>query len=301
VAISGLTYETIGSGSHLTLSPLTFKIEGTAPPGFNQSSGGYADPSAPTVVVGSDGTTFALVPAGEQVPATTAELSFTAEMPYAGDKYNFASAMPDGTITPLVFAPQTSGAPLPFTIEQADGCATYRGEAASRMFGFSNSPQVKHVDGGYQMCGSPLAGGMSLLLPTVGLSDLPAVSVVESGGKWYVSPLGTLLATISASLHDTKTGSSLFDSEWAPFFYGGMTRASLEAVFIGHGAESIDPVCLSALTVENGAVTGVVADPSPDAVRACLPSAYSDGEVSAQAPTPATVPIPTPPPAITTP
>ena len=38
VAISGLTYETIGQGDNLTLKPLTFKVEGTVPAGFNTGS-----------------------------------------------------------------------------------------------------------------------------------------------------------------------------------------------------------------------------------------------------------------------
>ncbi|MGZ4680615.1 MAG: hypothetical protein ACXVIH_11335, partial [Ilumatobacteraceae bacterium] len=89
------------------------------------------------------------------------------------------------------------------------------------------------------------------------------------GSKWYVSPLATVLASVTTSLHDVDSGSSLFDSPLAPFLYGGLGRGYLESWVVGHSADSIDPTCLPALTVANGTVTGVVADPSPQAVRAC--------------------------------
>jgi hypothetical protein len=96
------------------------------------------------------------------------------------------------------------------------------------------------------------------------------VSVVQSGGKWYVSPLGTALATVTSSLHDVKAGSSLFDSVLAPYLYGGMNRTLLASMITGQPADAIPAACLPALTVENGNVTGVVADPPTDAIRACI-------------------------------
>jgi hypothetical protein len=115
--------------------------------------------------------------------------------------------------------------PLPFSVDHADGCSTYRGEGANTVFDLEASPQVKQVDGGFELCAPGLPGAWGLLLLTGGLADLPAVSVVEAGGKWYVSPLGTLLATVSTSLHDADYGSGLLDSVFAAFLFGATTSS----------------------------------------------------------------------------
>ena len=229
VAISGLTYETIGQGDHLTLRPLTFKAEGTVPAGYNQDSSATADP--------------------------------------------------DGIITPLEFPTKPTGDPLPFTIERADGCTTYRGDGAEALF--SISAIGKAVDGGYQLCGDNGAlGGLGLLILSSGFESLPSISVVQSGGKWYVSPLGTLVASATTSLHDVVDGASLFDSPLGLFIYGPVSRTLMERVLDGQSVDQINEACLPALTIDNGVVTGVVADPAPAAVRACGDSLYSDTSTS---------------------
>jgi hypothetical protein len=197
VTISGLSYETIVEGDHLTLRPQAFVVSGT---------------------------------------------------------------LPD----------ESSGQPQPFRIERSDGCTTFTGAAAS-MFGLETSPLANAVDGGgYRVCGGGDAlGGFGLFLLSGGTTDLPPISVVQSGGKWYVSPLGTVLASASTALHDIKDGSSLFDSALAPYIYAGMSRAWLESLVVGQNADTINPDCRAALTVDNGIVTGVVADPSPAAVQSC--------------------------------
>lgn len=233
VAVSGLTYETIGEGQHLTLKPLAFKVDGTVPAHFAQ-----------------------------QALETTAT------------------------------------DPQPFTIERSDGCTSYLGVGAQSIFGDgSSSPLAKPLDGGYQICGdSASLGSLGMLLLLNGVADLPPVSVVQNGDKWYVSPLGTALASATISLHEIGDGSSLFDSALAPFIYGGASRPLLEASVAGQNADAIDPACLPALTVDNGVVTGVAADPPLDAVRACQATLVFGGEVSSSgsgiAPaTPAPVPV----------
>ena len=220
-------------------------------------------------MVAFDGSGYALLPPG-QVPATITGLSFSNTFPGEGDApYNFTSADPNGAITPLVFPTEPTGGPQPFTIELADGCTTFTGGAAS-MFGLETSPVAKAVDGGYQLCGGGALGGFGLFLLSGGTTELPPISVVQSGGKWFVSPLGTVLASASTSLHDMKDGASLFDSALAPFIYGGLSRVWLDSMVTGQGVDAIDPECLPALTVDNGIVTGVVADPSPTSVRSCV-------------------------------
>jgi hypothetical protein len=82
--------------------------------------------------------------------------------------------------------------------------------------------------------------------------------------------MGTALASVSTSLHDLGADSSLIDSPFALFVYGVPSRAFLESIDKGQDVESINPQCLPALTVDNGKVTGVVADPPPAATRACM-------------------------------
>jgi hypothetical protein len=278
VEVSGLTYETIGTGDRLTLRPLTFQVQGTTPAGYNQDSVGGADPSQETVVVAYDRSGFALVPAGQQVPETIDDLTFSNVFPSDDGNYNLTYANDDGTITPLVFPTEPTGG-QPFSIERADGCSTFTGSLAESMFGFGSNPLVTPVDGGYQVCGNDnnVLGVLGLVVGN--LSELPAISVVQSDGKWFVSPLGTVLGSVTTSLHDITDGSSLFDSAFSAFIYGGLNRTYLEPMVKGQRVDSIDPSCLPALTVEDGVVTGIVADPSPDAIRACANTvSFSSGD-----------------------
>jgi hypothetical protein len=300
VGISGLTYETTGTGDHLTLRPLTFKIEGTVPGAFGADTSGIADPSLPTVVSAFDGSGYALVPPG-QVPATIDGLHFTNIFP-AGDgdveggHFNFTSADTDGSITPLVFPTERTTSPEPFTIERADGCTNVTG-AARAFFGLSagSTSGVMPVGGSFQPCGGAdqSLGIFGLLLPG-GLFELPPISVVQSAGQWYVSPLGTLLASVSTGLHVMNDDATLLDSPLAPFFYGGLSRGFLESMVVGQSVDAVPPECLPALTIENGQITGVAANPSPDAVKACtgLSSSSSSGSGTAEGVVVGSIPVP---------
>ncbi len=295
VGISGLTYETIGSGDRVALKPVTFKVEGTVP----QHETTTANPNVPTIVAAFDGTEFALVPPGE-MPSTTDGLNFSESFPLADDA-NFTTANSDGSINQLVFPSEQTAGPQPFSFERADGCTTIISPAGgySPFGGFSAfgmSPVATKVDGGYRICGSNESVGgfglLGLLVLSGGVTDLPAISVVQTDGKWYVSPLGTLLAGVTTGLHDDEADSSLFDSPLAPFLYGGFSRPILESFVVDQPVDSVDDACLPALTVENGTVTGVVADPPLDAVRACTSfgfSSSSSGAEVVEAPLPAPV------------
>lgn len=206
VAVSELTYESIGSGDHRILRPITFKVEGTVPAGLNEAS---------------------------------------------------------------------SAGPQAFSIERADGCTTYLGDGVDSMLGLSGSSMFENVDGGYRLCGTGTSVGAGLLLAFGGVTELPPVSVVETGGQWYVSPLGTAVASVSTSLHGLDSASSLFDSPLAPFLYGGMTRSLLESMLSGQPAGSVDAACLPALTVVDGTINGVVAQPSKESIQACAMFAFN--------------------------
>jgi hypothetical protein len=275
VGISGLTYETIGTADHRTLKPLTFKIEGTVPEHYTAT----ANPNVPTVVAAFDGSTFALLPPGE-MPPTIDGLTFSDDFPIVEDT-NFTTANSDGTINQLGFPTAETAGAQPFSFERADGCTTFKGigGADSMMGVFGASPLATKVDGGYQLCGANFVlGGLGLLVLSGGLTELPAISVVQTGGKWYVSPLGTVLASVSTGLHDGEATSSLFDSPIAPLFYGGFSRAMLESLVVDQPVDSVNERCLPALTVENDTITGVVADPPRQAVQACMEFDFSSSE-----------------------
>ncbi|MEY2415641.1 MAG: hypothetical protein QOH53_975, partial [Ilumatobacteraceae bacterium] len=300
VGVSGLTYETTGTGDHLTLRPLTFKIEGTVPVRFGADTPGIADPSLPTVVSAFDGSGYALVPPG-QVPATIEGLHFTSIFPaekgdVEGGHFNFTSADTGGNITPLTFPTEPTTSPEPFTIERADGCTTVTGRGATAFFGLDSglAPALKAVDGGFQYCGgADQSLGFFGLFLAGGLFELPPISVVQSAGRWYVSPLGTILASVSTGLHALSDDATLLDSPLAPFFYGGLSRGVLESM-VGHSVDSVPPECLAALTVDNGQVSGVAANPSPDAVKGCtgLSFSSSSGSGSGQGVVVGSIPVP---------
>jgi hypothetical protein len=212
---------------------------------------------------------------GEGDNRTLKPASFTVEGAMPAD-FNSDSAGDTDLSVPTVASPQ------PFKIERADGCTTYTGAGAQSIFGFEPTAMVTEVDGGYKLCGpGDMIGGLGLLGLGAGFNELPAVSVAQHGGKWYVSPLGTMFASVVSNMHSIKDGSGLFDSPLGPIFYAGMSRASLASIVIGQSAASVDPSCLPALTIENDAVTGVIADPPPAAIRACVDAVFgSDPFVS---------------------
>jgi hypothetical protein len=292
--VSGLQYETIGSGDHVMLKPSAFTIDATVPGDYGDS---YVqdNPAWSTVVSSADGSEFALVPPG-QVPATVDGLTFSPEYPQFDTPVNFTSAHPDGTITPLVFPTPSPDGPQPLTVVHADGCTTFTGTGAETMFGgFTDS----RVDGGFKRCG----GGSDGLIPSVvygGFPELPLVAVVQSDGMWYVSPLGTALATVTSSLHGVKDGAGLFDSPLGVYFYG-TNRAFLEQTTKGRSVDAIDSACLPALTVVDGTVTGVIADPSVDAIRACSSEDLTAGTGVGPNKERAAPPLPAPATAATTP
>ena len=217
------------------------------------------------------------------------------------------SSNEDGTVVQVDFPATTTTEPQSFSVDRADGCTTVTGSLTASLYGSDLPPGATAVDGGFRLCGTgnEILGGLGLLLSGSAL-QLPAISVVQSGGQWYVSPLGTILGSVTVDLHDIVAGTSLFDTALAPFLYGGLGRGTLELMVKGQSASSIDPACLPALTVDGDVVTGVVADPPRDAIRMCnetvsFTSEGSSSSGSATAPAVAETPASTSEPAATTP
>ena len=94
VSISGVELQTSGSGDRRTMTPESFVVEGTVPSTWGFAT--YADPTIPTIVYSMDGR-YAVVPAGEQVPATIDEVELVTDFP-GPSITNQTYEMPDGTI-----------------------------------------------------------------------------------------------------------------------------------------------------------------------------------------------------------
>lgn len=303
VAVSGLTYDVLGDGNQLTLRPATFHVQGTSAAGYGQNFSNALNPSERSIIMAYDGSGYVILPAGEPLPATVDGLTFSPGFPEANENFNFTTSNEDGTVVQMDFAPEVTGEPQSFSVDRADGCTTLTGTIATSMFGTDPPPEATVVDDGFKLCGTgnEVLGGLTLLVSGTAL-QLPAISVVQSGGQWYVSPLGTILGSATVNLHEIGDGTSLFDTALAPFIYGGLSRSVLETMVKGQAESSIDPDCLPALTVEGGIVIGVVADPSVDAIRVCNGTVSFTSESSGSATATAVVsPEPTPAPEATTP
>ena len=144
VSISGVELQTSGSGDRRTLTPESFVVEGTVPSTWGFTT--YADPTIPTIVYAMDGR-YAVVPAGEQVPATIDEVELVTDFP-GPSITNQTYEMPDGTIQPLVFPPGESEGPQPFRVERRDGCTELTGPGIEKML-----PGDRHLGraGGHQL------------------------------------------------------------------------------------------------------------------------------------------------------
>ena len=113
--------------------------------------------------------------------------------------------LPDGTIEPLEFPTGAPEGPQPFRVERRDGCTELTGPGIERaapgdrlrgprrraqlLRDRRRSPGLRRADwfGGAIVLGVRRAG-----FPT----ELPSISVVESDGQWYVSPIGTMGASV---------------------------------------------------------------------------------------------------------
>ena len=132
VSISGVELETSGSGDRRTLTPESFVVEGTVPSTWGFVT--FADPTLPTVIYTDDGR-FAIVPAGEPIPATIDEVELLSEDPdgVLQDRSNTTYALPDGTIQPIEFPTSAPEGPQPFRFEKRAGCIELTGPGIEKL------------------------------------------------------------------------------------------------------------------------------------------------------------------------
>jgi hypothetical protein len=281
LSISGVEFDTSGSGDRRTLTPVSFVVDGTVPSTWGVVMD--ADPTIPTVIYNVDGR-IAIVPAGELMPATIDEVELVTELPpELQDRYNTTFALPDGTIQPIEFPSGASDEPQPFRFERNDGCTELTGPGIDALLPgigmwAGAGTDYSEVDGGRRFCGeqTPFGGSMfTLLLVSASPIQLPGISVVESDGLWYVSPIGTLGASIVDAVRSVPDGANLIDTPIAAALFEGMGRQAMDATLAA--VSTIPPECEQITAVDADGVATVIPDPPVSEIRGCVRALYSAG------------------------
>lgn len=291
--VSGLTFDAQGSGSRRLMVPTAYLVEGTVPP--EPSYEQPYDPSLATLVFAVDGR-FAVIGAGEPIPATLDGLELVMDGYPDGD-VNVTWADEEGRITPLRAPdPDALERPQAVRVELAGGCTSYEGAMFAGMREVADHPAwggVEILDDGYRICGgsepvnSPL-GVLSLLrVGGIGGLVLPDLEVVEIDGRWFVSPIGTLVTAVPRALESIPDGANLVDTWLAPYVLNGLSRPMLEMYLVDEPATMIAGECLAIAVVEGDTVVGLVDDPGLADLRACADNLWygswgpgMDGEVT---------------------
>jgi hypothetical protein len=278
VSINGVEFQASGSGDRRTITPEAFVVEGTAPSSWGFMM--YADPTLPTIVYSMDGR-YALVPAGEQVPATIDEVELLTEYPGLSQT-NQTYELPDGTIQPIEFATSTSDGPQPFRVERRNGCTDLTGPGIERLIpGIATWPaqagsNSSAIDGGHRVCeGSTSIVGSLFSLVVVGAGfpmELPSISVVESEGLWYVSPIGTLGGSVVELFRSLPDDANLIDTPMASVLFYGMGRQAMDSTLAA--ATTVPPECESVAKVGPDGIPAVIPDPPVSEIRDCVAALF---------------------------
>ncbi len=276
VSISGVELQTSGTGDRRTMTPEAFVVDGTVPStwGFVM----YADPTVPTVIF-TDDRGFAIVPAGEPIPATIAEVVLVSEDPdgVLQGAYNTTYARPDGTIEPIEFSTDASEAPQPFRVARRDGCTELTGPGIERLFpgidqrAAQAGSNYSVIEGGHRVCEgpTPFGGAIFSLFFAAGFpNELPSISVVESDGEWFVSPIGTIGGAVVELFQSVPDDANAIDTPLAGVFFFGMGRQAMDSTLAG--LSTIPPECEAVAAVGADGVPAVIPDPPVSEIRDCV-------------------------------
>jgi hypothetical protein len=276
LSISGVEFQASESEGRATLTPVSFVVEGTVPSTWGSAPN--ADPTIPTIVYARDGR-YAVVPAGEQVPATIDEVELVTEFP--GPTFtNQTYELPDGTIVPLEFPTSEPDVPQRFRFERRDGCTELTGPGIDSLFPgiglwATAGAGYTEVEGGHRVCGRPDLFGGSVLPLLFGFSlptKLPDISVVQSDGLWYVSPIGTLGASLVELVRSVPDGANMIDTPIATFLFEGMGREAIDSTLAA--ASTIPPECDQVAAVGTDGVAAVIPDPPISEIRGCVEALF---------------------------
>lgn len=271
--LSGVAFDDTGQGgARRQMVPTAFVLEGTV--AANAGPGMVMDPTVPTVVEWPYEAKYAVVPAGQPVPATVESLELSDRWPeIVGGAYNFTWADEEGRITPLTMP---GSEPQPVRVELADGCTSFEGTMFTEvLFGLDRYDDMgyERLDRGYRLCGrdelAPIAAVSLISLGGLGGFSLPPLEVVEVGGSWFVSPVGTLVSWVPNALASVPDGANLIDTWMAPYVLNGMNRAMLERNLVEQPLSMLAAECLAVVVVGGDRVVGLVDDPPLRDVRRC--------------------------------
>ncbi len=287
VSLSGLHVErVVDADGRITLAPTEFVIEGTVPAswGAQTSEGPTRTPGAPTLVDSNDGRGAWILDADAVVPATVDDL-VGEPSPYESDEvlavydrpFNSTWVNPDGTIQPLLDVVPASMGPTPFRIERSGGCTMVMGSPFSEMVAFSSDSE-QLGDGSYRACddGDVANVASALLLVRGGgaLLTLPSVAVVEDGGEWFVSPIGTIAAQILEPIRALPDDVNAIDVPLLPYALGASSRDDLDRTF--QYTTDVPPACTAIVEPGGSGALRTIADPALADVRACANAMWFD-------------------------
>jgi hypothetical protein len=282
------TPDVSGSGDRRRVEATTFTVRGTVPA---QELYGFYDPALPTVISTWEGDGIVVLDPGVPIPETLEGYEIDTEFGYPDGASNFTMENDDGTVQPLPEMPAPT-APSAITIERSEGCTTYSGQGAINLLGASSMTTqadgtvvtetvgpsgwgIEQVgDESWRTCTPPK--GLSAvwsLFGFGGLTELPALQVVEVDGRWFVSPIGTAGEAV-LGLFDAGENGSLLDTPFASVLLG-IDRGTLEVMFSGGRLADLTDECQPlAVADADGIITGLTEDIDLGQARAC-----SDGPI----------------------
>ena len=296
INLTGLQFERIvDTDGRVTLRPTEFVIDGTTPAswGAQSSTGMTMNTDWPTLIDSSDGSGVWILDPGVVPPTNVSELgeplsyeSDAVQQAWNDGLYNSTWAQPDGTIQQFDDVNPAPADPQAFRVERRDGCTTASGSPFSDIV--ASGPGSERIDDNVvRTCadgGSLGVGGAVFLLAGGGsLNNLPSLSLVEDGGEWFVSPIGTVTAQVLEAMRSLPDDVNIIDVPIVPFYAGGIGRAQLDQTF----TYTTDlPAQCQALAESDGAGgMRTIADPAWADVKACAEAlgysaGYSGSEVS---------------------
>lgn len=275
--LDGLRMQIDGDSDVRTARATEFTISGTT--SSSVASQPVLDPALPTIVYTFDGG-FAVVPAGVSLPESIDELTVQTDFGLLDElafntsssdelAYNTTSSDELGVIYPMALPSEALTGPQPLTVALSDGCTTWSGAQIDGLFALSGGRFEHLSDGSYRACGASvgLLGVFALPVGSLG-GGLPAVTVQQVDGRWYVSPVGTLADLALDLVRAVPEGGTLFDSELAAWVYG-IDRDTMVMLLEGVPLDQVAAACRSIVLDDGQTVTGLVDDPGLAEVRSC--------------------------------
>ncbi len=280
ISLTDLHLQRVVDGDgRVTLTPDEFVVEGTIPASWGSQSyeGPTRTPGVPTLIDSNDGLGVWILEADAPVPASVDELtgdplpydSEEAQAVFAG-QFNSTWVNPDGTIEPLIEPVPDSTAPMPFRVERSGGCTTATGSPFSELVAYSRDAE-QLGDGSVRSCGDTefvnVASALLLFRGGSTVLNLPSVTVVEDGGEWFVSPIGTIAAQILDPIRALPDDVNTIDVPLLPYALGASSRDDLDRAF--DAVTDVPPVCAPIVESGDGGRLRTIADPNLADVRAC--------------------------------